>query len=334
MANTDPVNDNHAITRFILEKSIGAKAKIYPIAATTRNLAGEELTEMGDLCRAGAVAFSDDGRCLKSTEVVRRALEYSRMFGRVIIEHCQDMDLTGEGVMHEGLVSTRLGMAGIPSIAEELIVQRDIQIAEYTMGRIHIAHISTEKSVDMVRQAKKRNIQVTAEVTPHHLFLTDEACAFFNTNTKMNPPLRTEKDRQALVQGLIDGTIDCIATDHAPHTVQDKDVEYMAAPNGIIGLETSLALVLTRLVHTRKISASRMVEVMSSNPCRILGIQGGTLTPGHEADITVIDPEKYWIVNPDLFFSKSRNTPFTGWNLRGAAHLTLVSGQIVFESSD
>jgi dihydroorotase len=333
MANTQPVNDSQAVTRFIIEKAGNTPVKVHPIAAITKSLAGDELVEMGDLVSAGAVAFSDDGVMVKSAAVLRRSLEYSKMFGKTIIEHCEDPDLSRSGVMNEGLISTRLGLPGIPPITENITVQRDIEIAEYTNGKLHIAHVSTARSVELIRDAKKKGINVTAEVTPHHLFLTDESVLSFDTNTKMMPPLRTETDRQALINGLISGTIDCIASDHAPHTHHEKDVEYSYAPNGIIGLETSLSLVLTKLVHTKKMKPLRMIETMSSAPRRILGLETLTLKPGKTADLTIIDPELYWVVDPSTFLSKSRNTPFTGWNLRGAAIMTIVNGSISYDAS-
>ncbi len=331
MANTQPVNDNQAVTRFILEKAATEKARVYPIAAITRGLQSEELTEMADLIRAGAIAFSDDGFSVRNPELLRRAFEYSCMFGKPIIEHCEDPDLSAGGVMHEGFTSTRLGLPGIPSLAEELIVQRDIQIAEFTGGRLHIAHVSTEKSVEIIRQAKARGISVTAEATPHHLVLHDELLVHFDTNFKMNPPLRPESDRKALVAGLIDGTIDCIATDHAPHRIQEKYVEFNVAPNGVIGLETALSVIMTRLVHTQVITPLRMVELMSSGPAKVLDLPGGTLKPGSPADITILDPEYFWTVNPQEFKSKSQNTPFSGWNLRGGVVRTIIQGNVVFD---
>ncbi|MBN1355920.1 dihydroorotase [bacterium] len=333
MANTQPVNDCQAVTRFIIERAGTAPVKVLPIAAITKQLYGKELTEMGDLVQAGAAAFSDDGVMVRNAELLRRALEYAKMFGKTIIEHCEDLDLSADGVMHEGLVSTRLGLPGIPPMAEDVAVQRDIEIAEFVDGKLHIAHVSTARTVELIRQAKEKGVAVTAEVTPHHLFLTDEVVASFDTNTKMKPPLRSETDRAALIQGLVDGTIDCIASDHAPHTLQEKDVEFSLAPNGIIGLETSLSLVLTKLVHTRRLSLMRMVESMSTAPCRILGIDPPAIKTGKIADITIIDPEEYWPVDPNRFFSKSRNTPFTGWNLRGAAFLTISEGRIAYDAA-
>lgn len=330
MPNTSPVNDCQSVTQFIIEKGKKSCIQVYPIAAITKNLEGNELTEMGELIECGAVAFSDDGRCVANSEVLRRAFEYSGMFGKLIIEHCEDVHLASGGVMHEGIVSARLGLQGIPSIAEEIIVNRDIQICEYTNGRLHIAHVSTEKSVELIRNAKQRGVQVTAEVTPHHLFLTDEAVNSFDTNTKMNPPLRSERDRSALIAALLDGTIDCIATDHAPHTTTEKEVEYSLAPNGVVGLETALSLILTRLIHTRKMDLNRLVEVMCLAPRRILGLPIAGLQTGNSADITIIDPERFWVIDPNSLHSKSRNTPFRDWTMRGAPEMTIVSGDVIF----
>lgn len=334
MPNTQPVNDNQSITRFILEQAQNAPAKVYPVAAITRGLEGKSLTDMVELINAGAVAFSDDGKCVSNADHLRRAMDYTKIFDGLIIEHCEDNDLAAGGCMREGYESTTLGLPPIPALAEDIIVSRDIQIAEYTDARLHLAHLSSHQSIRMLKEAKNRGVRVTAEVTPHHLFLTDEAVRTFDTSTKMNPPLGTAEDRDALEKALIDGTIDCIATDHAPHTRIEKEVEYNYAPNGIIGLETALSLVMTRLVHTRKMTAARMVEVMSVNPCRILGIDGGHLSLGQPADITVIDPDNLWMVDPEKFQSKSRNTPFGGLSLRGTCSMTLVDGEIVFQSVD
>ncbi|MBN1296867.1 dihydroorotase [bacterium] len=334
MPNTVPVNDNQSITRFILDKALDAPARVYPIAAITRGLDGSQLTDMAELHDAGVVAFSDDGRCVTNADLLRRAMDYTKLFDGLIIEHCEDPVLSNGGVMREGFVCTTLGLSPIPSLAEELMVARDIRIAEYTGGRLHIAHVSSRESVRLIAEARERGVRVSAEVTPHHLFLTDEEVRSFDTNTKMNPPLGTEQDRKALEDALIAGVIDCIATDHAPHTEQEKMVEYDYAPNGVIGLETALPLVLTQLVHSRRMSPSRMVEVMSVNPCRILGMEGGTLSDHAVADITVIDPERLWLVEPSRFYSKSRNTPFGGMSLRGAAAMTIVSGRIVYQADE
>ncbi|MCD4653824.1 dihydroorotase [bacterium] len=332
MPNTQPVNDCQVVTRFILEKAKNTPAKVYPIAAITRNLEGKNLTNMVELTEEGAVAFSDDGHCVTNADTLRRAMDYTKIFDGLIIEHCEDPLLSDGGSMREGFVSTMLGLSPIPSLAEEVMVARDLLIAEYTNTRLHIAHISSRKSLQLVKTAKDHGVRVTAEVTPHHLFLTDEAVRSFNTNTKMNPPLGTEFDREALEKALIDGTIDCIATDHAPHTEQEKKVEYDYAPNGIIGLETALPLVMTRLVHTRKITPAQMVTRMSTNPCRILRVEGGDLSVNKSADITIVDPEQLWMVETGKFYSKSRNSPFAGLSLRGSCFMTIVNGKIVYQS--
>jgi len=334
MPNTTPVNDSRAVTRFIREQAGSAVAHVYPIAAITHGLEGKRLTDMAELRDAGAVAFSDDGKCVIDADKLRRALDYTKLFGGLIIEHCEDPVLSEGGAMREGYACTTLGLPPIPSMAEDVIVARDIRLAEYTGARLHIAHVSSRESIRLLADARRRGIRVTAEVTPHHLFLTDEAVRSFDTNTKMSPPLGTEEDRRALEDGLLKGVIDCIATDHAPHTVQEKQVEYTDAPNGVIGLETALPLVMTRLVHTRKMTPTRMVEIMSVNPARILGIDAGTLSVDAPADVTVIDPERLWMVEPGRFYSKSRNTPFGGLSLRGACAMTIVSGQRVYESSE
>jgi len=331
MPNTNPVNDCQAVTRFILEKAASAPARVYPVAAITQGLEGRRLTDMAELIDSGAVAFSDDGRCVTNTDHLRRALDYVRMFDGLIIEHCEDPVLSEGGAMREGYVCTTLGLPPIPSLAEEIMVARDIRVAEYTGGRLHIAHVSSRESVRLLQEARQRGIRVTAEVTPHHLFLTDDAVRSFDTHTKMNPPLGSQADRDALEDALISGVIDCIASDHAPHTVQEKMVEYTDAPNGVIGLETTLPLVITRLVHTRKMTPVRMVEVLSVSPARILGIDAGTLSEEARADITVIDPERLWIVDPARFQSKSRNTPFGGLSLRGSCVMTIMDGSIVFQ---
>jgi dihydroorotase len=334
MPNTSPVNDTAAVTRFILEKASLAPAKVYPIAAITRNLEGQYLTDMAELSDAGAVAFSDDGNCVPSVDILRKALDYVKICNRIIIEHCEDRELSKGGIMREGFVCTTLGFPPIPSLSEEIMVARDIRIADYTGTRIHIAHVSSKESVRLIREAKERGVNVTAEVTPHHLFLNDEAVKSFDTNTKMNPPLGTEEDRKALEDALISGVIDCIATDHAPHTETEKNVEYNFAPNGVIGLETALPLVMTRLIHSKKMTPGDLIRVMSINPCRILGIDGGTLARGKPADITVIDPDYFWLVDPNAFFSKSRNTPFGGLSLRGTCVMTIVDGRVVFQLAD
>jgi len=332
MPNTLPVNDSQAVTRFILDKAEHAPAKVYPIAAITEQLKGNNLTNMVELHDEGAVAFSDDGFCVANADTLRRAMDYTKIFDGLIIEHCEDLNLSAGGSMREGFVSTTLGLSPIPSLSEEVMVARDLLIAEYTGARLHIAHVSSNRSIQMIAEAKERGVRVTCEVTPHHLFLSDESVRSFDTNTKMNPPLGSKSDQTALEKGIIDGNIDCIATDHAPHTVQEKNVEYDYAPNGVVGLETALSLILTKLVHTRKISVSRMVEIMSVNPSKILRIEGGDLSVDKPADITVIDPERLCVVRPEKFFSKSGNTPFSGLSLRGTCYMTIVKGEIAYKS--
>ncbi len=333
MPNTQPVNDDQSVTRFILEQATRAgNCRVHPIGAVTRGSAGEELSEFGDLVENGAVAFSDDGRPVTSGLLMRRALEYSLLFDVSIINHCEDLVLADNGVMNEGGVATALGLRAHSRTAEETMVARDLLLAELTGARLHLAHVSTARSVEMVRDAKRRGVRCTAEVTPHHLLLTDEQVRGFDTRTKMKPPLRTESDNQALIEGLQDGTIDAIATDHAPHHPDKKKVEFSLAPFGIVGLETAVSLSLDRLVRPGLLSLSRLVEVLSVSPCRILNLAGGSLAPGSPADITVLDLEQEVAVEPERFRSLSRNTPFGGWKLRGAAVMTLVDGDVRFSA--
>lgn len=331
MANTHPPIDSQEGVRFVLEKANLAKCRIYPIAALTKGQKGEELTEVADLVKSGAVALSDDGTPISRSQIMRRALEYSQIFGIPIISHCEDKDLSSEGAMNESYTSTLLGLGGIPSVSEEVMVARDIQLAQFTGGRLHIAHLSTAGSLDLLREAKRKGARVTAEVTPHHLLLSDELIRpSFDTNLKMNPPLRGREDIEALRQGLADGTIDCIVTDHAPHSPEEKDMEFDAAPFGIIGLETSLGLILTEIHHKGILDLKAIISLMSTNPAKVLGLKGGNLRPGEPADITIIDLQKEWKVEPSKFKSKSRNTPFGGWNLKGKAVATIVDGEIVY----
>jgi dihydroorotase len=332
MPNTDPAIDNEASAEFVyLQAKRAGKANVFPIGAVTKGRKGEEISEMGQLFRGGAVGFSDDGSPIKSAEVVRRALEYSRMFDKPIIDHCEDLDLIRDGVMSEGSVSVKLGLVGMPPVSEEIMVYRDIALAKLTNGKLHIAHISTKRAVELVRQAKKGGIRVTAEVTPHHLTLTDDyvKTSDFNTNYKVNPPLRTKSDIEALRAGLKDGTIDAIASDHAPHAEEEKDVEYNVAPFGIIGMETLLPVVLTELVHKKVITINQMVAALTVNPARILGIAKGTLSIGADADVTLIDLNKEWVIDPTKFKSKSRNCPFAGWKVKGKAVEVIVAGQVI-----
>ena len=332
MANTEPPNDSRSVTEHILaEARRHGFARVYPIGAVSKQLAGEELAEVGEMVRAGAVAISDDGRPVMNAELMRRALLYAQHFGIPVIQHAEDLHLSAKGVMHEGDWSTRLGLAGIPGSAEDVMVARDLLLLEDTGGRYHVAHLSTARSLEMVRQAKARGLGVTCEVTPHHLLLTDEEVArtVFSTQCKMKPPLRSERDRRALLAGLADGTIDAIASDHAPHHADEKDVEFDLAPFGILGLETTLALCLDRLVRRQVIGLPRLVELLSSGPARVLGLPGGTLRPGSPADVTLFDPEGDVTVQAAKFLSRSRNTPFEGWQLRGRPVATVVGGRRV-----
>jgi dihydroorotase len=336
MPNTDPVNDRAGITRAILDRARSeGLARVYPIGAITRGSLGEELAEYGDLREAGCVAVSDDGRPVASARVMRRALEYARAFDLTVIDHCEEPSLAQGAAMNEGTVSTLLGLRGAPAVGEAVVVERDVLLAELTGGKVHIAHVSAAASVDAVRRGKARGVRVTAEATPHHLLLTDQAVrdSGYDTSTKMNPPLRTEADRQALVDGLRDGTIDCIATDHAPHTVDDKKVEYDQAAFGIVGLETAVALCLDRLVGAGILDLAQLVSLLSTRPARVLGLAGGSLAPGSPADVTVLDLERRVKVDPARFESKGRTTPFAGWTLKGGPVLTIVDGRVVFSAS-
>ncbi len=331
MPNTNPAIDDQSGVRFVSERAAAAGlARVHVIAAVTLGREGAQLTEMAELREAGAVAFSDDGAAVKSAEIMRRALEYGRMVGAPIIDHCEDRDLAAGGVMNEGRVATELGLPGMPAAAEDLMVARDVILAELTGAHVHIAHISTRGAVELVRQAKARGVKVTAEATPHHLVLTDEAVRSFDPATKMNPPLRTSADVMALREGLRDGTIDAIATDHAPHTDHEKELEFDRAPFGVIGLETAFSLMLTELVDSGAVDLPGLVRMMSLSPRRILGLPGGVLAPGEPADLTLVDPEARWQVDPARFRSKSRNTPFAGFRLRGEVVATIVGGRQVF----
>jgi dihydroorotase len=330
MPNTNPVIDNAAlITSLIDIARTGGLVHVYPIGSITRGSRGEELAEMGDMTGAGAAAFSDDGMPVMNSGLMRKAMQYARMLGVAIISHSEDKSLSEGGCMHEGYVSTILGLKGIPACAEEVMVARDILLAEETGCRVHIAHVSTAGSVRLLKEAKARGVRVSAEAAPHHFTLTDEAVMGFDTFTKVNPPLRTGDDVAAVRQGLADGTIDVIATDHAPHTAEEKDVEYERAPFGMVGLETAVGLVWTELVNTGLLTPLQAITCMTLNPARILGIPKGTLETGADADITIIDPELAEAVEPAMFASKGRNTPFAGRMLKGLPWLTMVSGRIV-----
>ncbi len=331
MANTQPVNDCAAVTEFILEKAAAAgKARVHPIGATTRAMEGRELAEIGEMVAAGAVAISDDGRPVSDPNVMRRAMEYAKMFDVAILEHCETLELHPGGVMNEGYWSTALGLRGIPRASEEIAVARNIRLAELTGARLHVAHLSTAGALRSVREAKSRGLSVTCEVTPHHLLLTDERVGNYDTQAKMKPPLTTEEDRRALLEGLSDGAVDAIATDHAPHHPDEKDDDFDSAPFGIVGLETAVAICLDRLVRPGLLSLPRMVELLSRGPARILRVEGGTLAPGSRADVTLLDLERRFRVEPQSFLSKGRNTPFAGWELTGRAVRTIVGGTTVW----
>ena len=329
MPNTKPVNDTAAVTRFILEQAAHGSARVYPVGAISKGSGGTGLAEYGELAAAGVVAVSDDGQPVVDSQLMRRAMEYAASHGLFVISHSEELALSRNGAMNEGEVSTRLGLRGIPWAAESIMVYRELVLAELTGSRVHIAHVSTKAATDLIRQAKKRGVRVTAETTPHYFTLTEEAVADYNTNAKMNPPLRTEEDRQAVRLGLQDGTFDAIATDHAPHSILEKQVEFDRAANGIIGLETSLSLSLA-LIREGVINAARLVELMSSGPARILGVAGGTLAVGDVADITVIDPERKFQFTEEGVVSQSKNSPFLGWRLQGKAVLTLLGGRVTY----
>jgi dihydroorotase len=336
MANTLPANDSGWITSLIVRAAeLAALARVHPIGAISKGLEGKELAPMAAMVAAGAVAVSDDGRPVANAELMRRALEYSRHFGIPVIQHAQDLDLSGDGVMHEGEWSARSGMPGIPGLAEDVMVARDLLLVEETGGRYHLAHMSTARTTGLVRDAKRRGLPVTCEATPHHLLLTDRTVheSGFDAQYKMNPPLRADRDREALLAALVDGTVDAIASDHAPHTSDEKCFEFELAPFGILGLETTLAVCLEHLVRPGLVALPRLVELLTAGPARVLGIPGGSLAPGSPADVTVIDLERKSTIEPRSFRSKSRNTPFGGWPVTGGAILTIVGGRVVFRAS-
>jgi dihydroorotase len=338
MPNTNPVNDNAGVTEYILKKAADANlARVYPIGAVSRGQEGGQLADIAELRQAGCVALTDDGRPVATALLMRRALEYAGMFKMPVIEHCEDPSLKADGVAHEGYHASRLGLRGIPGEAESIMALRDISLAELTGGRVHIAHMSARQTLDAVRYGKSRGAHVTCEVTPHHFVLTDEMLASpipYDTNVKMNPPLREAADRDAMLAGLADGSVDVIATDHAPHHYDDKHVEFDRAPFGITGLETAVSLCLDRLVHGGVITLARLVELMSMNPAKILGVAGGSLASGAPADITILAPELAVTVSVARMRSKARNTPFDGWQLRGGVAATIVGGRIVYQNDD
>ena len=330
MPNTNPVNDCRQVTEYILQKAQAADSvRVYPVAAISKGLKGDGLCEYAELKEAGAIAVSDDGNPVQNSQLMRRALEYSKGFDLPVISHCEDIDLAAGGAMNEGGVATQMGLGGIPNASESIMVMRDIALCELTGVPVHIAHVSTRESVRAIKDAKKRGIPVTAETAPHYFSITDGAVKEYNTNAKMYPPLRSDQDREAVCRGIADGTIDVIATDHAPHSFIEKQVEFDRAANGIIGLETSVSLSL-KLVENGVISMEVLVEKMSTNPARILGLENNLLI-GRPADITIIDPERSYRVNADNFKSLSRNTPFDGWDMKGKAVLTMVGGKIVYQ---
>ena len=335
MPNTNPVNDNSSVTSFIIEQGRAAKlANVFPIGAITQGSTGEQLAEIGEMKIAGVVAVSDDGKPVLDSGIMRRAMEYSRDFDLPVVDHCEDSCGAAGWTMHESEYSALMGLNGLPGAAEDLHVARDITLAELTGARVHIAHISTARSIDLVRQAKQKGLAITCEVTPHHFTLTDKDVyeSRYDTNFKMAPPLRPHSDLEAIIEGLRDGTIDAIATDHAPHHANEKMLEFDHAPNGVIGLETAVSLTLDRLVHRGVISLSRMIELLSTNPARIFKLNRGNLKVGAVADLTIFDPNKEIKVDASKFQSKSRNTPFNGWELKGAAVAAIVGGRVVWRN--
>jgi dihydroorotase len=330
MPNTKPVNDNQSVTNYILNKvKEEGHCRVFPIASISKGLQGESMTEMGELKGLGVYGVSDDGKPVSNAQLMRRAMEYAKPFGITIVTHAEDLELVGSGVMNEGPVSTELGLKGIPWVAEDAATAREIMLAEFTGAHLHVAHVSTKGSIDLVRQAKKRGVNVTCEATPHHFTLTDEAVRGYNTNAKMNPPLRSAEDREAVRQGIADGTVDAIATDHAPHHIDEKNVEFNIAMNGIVGLETALPLSL-QLVEDGLIDLPKAVALLTCGPAAALGIPAGQLEEGGVADVTVIDPELEWTVDAQKLVSKSKNTPFDGWKMKGAALCTIVGGKIAY----
>lgn len=333
MPNTSPPLDDRPRIEYVVRRAAASAAcRVLPIAAVTVGQMGESLVEFEDLVNAGAVAFTDDGKPVKNAEIMRRALELTKPLGVPIIQHAEDPDLKGSGVVHEGWVSTRVGLKGIPDIAESVMVARDMLLADVTGGRVHVAHVSAARTVEVLRWAKARGIAMTGETTPHHLVLTDEAVATYDTNTKMNPPLRTARDREALIQGVVDGTIDCLATDHAPHTDIEKDGDFDSAPFGIVGLETALGLYMKALVEPKHLSLGELILRMTRNPLSVLGRDGGTLAAGADADVTIFDPAQRWTVRASEFASKARNMPFEGWELSGKILITLVGGRVTYRA--
>ncbi|OPZ09833.1 MAG: Dihydroorotase [candidate division BRC1 bacterium ADurb.BinA292] len=329
--NTTPVIDSQTGIKFITSRSqTDAVVNVFPYAAVTKGQKGEELTEFGDLLQAGAVGFTDDGRPIMNNQVMRRALEYSVTFDTLILDHCEDLNLAEGGVMREGELATRLGLRGWPSVAESIQVARDAELSEFTGGRIHVMHVSTRASVEIIRQARARGVRISCEVTPHHLALTVEACRTYSTNAKCNPPIGPESDRLALIEGLLDGTIEVIATDHAPHTEMEKDLMFTDAPNGIIGMETAFGVLNTVLVRPGLMTLPDLISRMTANPARLLRIDKGTLSDGADADVALLDPEQVWTVDPERLHSKARNCPWNGQQLVGRPVATFVGGELIY----
>src|SRR5210317_48113 len=331
MPNTKPVNDNQSVTNYILNKvKEEGHCRVFPIASITKGLQGESMTEMGELKELGVYGVSDDGKPVSNAQLKRRAMEYAKPFGMTIVSHAEDLELVGSGVMNEGPVATELGLKGIPWVAEDAATSREAMLAEFTGAHLHVAHVSTKGSIDIVRQAKKRGVNITCEAAPHHFTLTDEAVRGYNTNAKMNPPLRSAEDREAVRKGIADGTVDAIATDHAPHHIDEKNVEFNIAMNGIVGLETALPLSL-QLVEDGVIDLPRAIALLTSGPAGSLNLPVGQLEEGGDADIAIIDTELEWTVDAQKLASKSKNTPFDGWKMKGAAVCTIVAGKIAYQ---
>lgn len=332
MPNTSPRIDNQETVMFVQDRAKNADARVYVVGAITKGSEGKELSEIGDLVKVGAVAITDDGRWVENSEIMRRAMEYSKMFNIPVMDHAEEASLCAGGIMNESFESTRLGLRGRPAVAEEIAVMRDIALCRATGARLHIQHLSTRRAVEVVRAAKAEGIRVTTEACPHHFVLTDEAIAKeFNTCLRVNPPLRSAADREAIIEGLIDGTIDCIASDHAPHAQEEKDCEFDLAPPGMIGLETTLGLVKTYLIDKGYLTWADAVAKMTINPAKMFNLPGGTLKTGSPADITIIDPDASWTVDQSKFRSMSRNSPFIGWKLQGQVYRTILGGRVVFE---
>jgi dihydroorotase len=335
MPNTDPPIDDPAAVGFVRAEGMRATgARVYPVGAISQGQKGERLTEIGEMVDAGAVAITDDGRPVSDAGLMRLALAYARSFDIPVASHCEELSLSRGGSMNDGVVSTKLGLMGIPAAAEEVMIARDLILAELTGGRLHLQHVSTRRGVELIRTAKERGVSVTAEATPHHFTLTDEAIEGYRTEAKVNPPLRTADDVEAVIEGVTDGTLDVIATDHAPHHYDEKEQAFEDAPFGLVGLETALGLAITRLVEPGRLSLSVLIERLSTAPARAFGLPGGTLATGAPADVTVFDPVAQWVVDPANFLSKSRNSPFQGFTLRGRCSITIVGGRIAWDGRD